>query len=471
MSTESIKVNERFISQPLGGLFVKTAMPIIFVMSMNGLLAVVDAMFLGYFVGADALGAVTLMFPVYMLLVALSTLVASGMSSILARRLGAGNYNDAQSVYIAAHALGLILCLLLMVMFLYVGQALVLLSADGDEFIAGMGYSYIRILIFCSPLLFMLSIQGDALRNEGRAGRMALISLIVSVSNIAFNYVFIVLLNMGVAGSAWGTVAAQILALCFVVRFRLTDSALLKLNAFFWQNLVNRSVAKEWSGILKLGAPQSLSFLGMALMSGLIIWSLQQVQTDIYTSTVSAYGIVTRIMTFSFLPLLGLSHALQSIAGNNYGAQVWKRSNGSLQIGMLAALIYCLCIQLTLFGYAESIATWFVSDQLVIQEVGRILRIMVLLYCVAGPVMMISAYFQAIGNAGRAALLGLTKIYLFGIPLTLLLPGWLGEQGIWFAGPVAELCLLILTSLVLFNTARSQGWRWGLFIASQKGAV
>ncbi|HBB85355.1 MAG TPA: MATE family efflux transporter, partial [Sulfitobacter sp.] len=79
-----------FTDGPLGTIYLKTALPIIFVMGMNGLLSVADALFLGIYVGPDALAAVTLMFPIYMMIVALSTLVANGMSSLLARSLGAG---------------------------------------------------------------------------------------------------------------------------------------------------------------------------------------------------------------------------------------------------------------------------------------------------------------------------------------------------------------------------------------------
>ncbi|MGR3723400.1 MATE family efflux transporter [Abyssibius alkaniclasticus] len=94
---------------PLGAVFAKTALPIILVMGMNGLLAVADALFLGHYVGAAALGAVTLMFPLYMFITALATLVASGMSSILARHLGAGHINAAQRVFAGAHGLARLL--------------------------------------------------------------------------------------------------------------------------------------------------------------------------------------------------------------------------------------------------------------------------------------------------------------------------------------------------------------------------
>ena len=96
-----------FTDGPLGAIYLKTALPIIFVMSMNGLLAVADALFLGYYVGPEALAAVTLMFPIYMLVVALSTLVSSGMSSILARHLGGNRLDEARAVFAGAHGLAL----------------------------------------------------------------------------------------------------------------------------------------------------------------------------------------------------------------------------------------------------------------------------------------------------------------------------------------------------------------------------
>ncbi len=111
-----------FLTGPLGPIYAKTALPIIFVMGMNGLLSVADALFLGHYVGPEALAAVTLMFPIYMLIVALSTLVSSGMSSILARELGAGRMGAAEQVFAGAHGLALVVGLGLMALFIVFGQ-------------------------------------------------------------------------------------------------------------------------------------------------------------------------------------------------------------------------------------------------------------------------------------------------------------------------------------------------------------
>jgi len=76
---------------------------------------------------------------------------------------------------------------------------------------------------------------------------------------------------------------------------------------------------------------------------------------------------------------------------------------------------------------------------------------------------MLGAYFQAIGDAGRAALLGLAKPYLFALPMTLILPQLIGEKGIWIAGPAAEGLLLLLSVSVLYVTAGQGRLRWGLY--------
>jgi Na+-driven multidrug efflux pump len=84
--------------------------------------------------------------------------------------------------------------------------------------------------------------------------------------------------------------------------------------------------------------------------------------------------------------------------------------------------------------------------------------------------MMIAAYFQAIGSAGKAALLGLTKPYAFTIPLTFLLPVLFGEMGIWYAGPLAEVMMLGLTAVVLWHGAQDPAMKLGI-LPTKEGAA
>lgn len=451
-------VGNRFLTRPLAGLYVATAAPIILIMGMNGLLTIVDAWFLGAYVGADALGAVTLMFPFFMLLVALATLVSGGMSSLLARRLGAGDTAAAREVFAGAHGLALIICLAVIVLYAAGGRATIDAASGGRPDLATMGADYISVLAYCSPVAFFLTLQSDALRCEGRVGLMAAIALGTSIANIALDYILIGVLDFGVAGSAWGTVLAQTIALSAALAFRLRGKTPLALGS-----LPLRGLGSHWPRFLALGAPQSLTFLGISLGSGAIIAAVRHWNAGDYAATIAAYGIVTRILTFAYLPMLGLSLSMQTITGNNFGAALWHRSDASLRLAFATALVYGASVQVTLLLARRQVGAIFVEDPATIAEVARILPMLTALYVVAGPVMVLSAHFQAVGDAARAAALSLTRTYAFAIPLTFLLPMALGERGIWIAAPSSEAMMILVTAGVLAQARFASGHRLGVF--------
>lgn len=460
MTGLSTPQNNIYLAGSLPALFAKTATPIIVVMGVNGLFTVVDAYFLGAYVGADALTAVTLMFPLYMLLVALATLVSNGFASVFARMIGGGERNSAGIVFAQAVQLAMVVCAVLIAVFLLAGDALSLMAANGNAALAGMGYTYVSILILCSPLVFVLSINIAALRSEGLLTAMAAITLMSALLNILFDYLFIVELGMGVAGSAYGTVLAQLCSMLAVIFYRRSSSPTTSA-----QKLPAWPGAGHWGELLALGAPSSLGYIGMSLSAGLTLYCLQLWAAETYAATAGAFGIITRLITFTFLPLLGLSMAFQTIAGNNFGARLAARTDKSIVLALGLALIYCVTVELIFLSSRSVIGYLFVDDSAIASEIARILPLVVLTTFIFGPVMMIGSYFQAIGDAPRAALLGLSRTYLFALPLIFALPFWFGEPGIWYAGIVAELLVLITTVLVLMHRRRLAGHRWGLLEA------
>lgn len=462
MTTENNR-NNHFLTDSLIRVYLKTATPMIFMMLVNGSFNLVDAYFLGVFVGADALTAVTSMFPLIMMIIALTTLVGTGFASVMGRQLGAGEIDKARQTFAQAISLSLIICLGLVIGFMLSGPTLTHAATGGSPDLARMSLQYMNIVIIGSPLVFILHIQGDAMRSEGHAQLMASVSFVTVALNVVANYIFIAKLNMGVAGSAYGTLAAQAMALFGIFLFRRSK----KSNII--RAVIPLTVKRHhWKEILSLGAPSSLSYIGLALSSAAVLTNLQLINMQDYATTVSAYGILTRLMGFIFLPLLGLSLAFQSITGHNVGAGLFARSNRSIKIAVTSALIYCLSIQTLLWTMKNYIGSWFVDDAAVVVEVSRILPVMTLAFFLLGPLMIISMYFQSIGDAKRAAILSLSKPFLFALPLIFILPKWFGETGIWYAGPVAELCGLILTATVLYFRAKEANSAFGLFHATVK---
>ncbi|EAR10579.1 MATE family efflux transporter [Reinekea blandensis] len=447
-----------YIQGALPVVFVKTAAPIILMMLVNGSFNLIDAAFLGRYVGAEALTAVTSMFPLMMLMIACSTWVGNGFASVVGRLLGAGKRAQARQALTQAFTLAVLFCLMLMAIFLLVGPTLTLAANGGNEHLASMSWQYMSLVIVGSPLMFVMTLNGDALRSEGFAGFVAVVSILSVGLNIVANYLFIAVLGWGVAGSALGTLLAQALSLMAVVVFRLRMAPEARLPVFRLS-----AQRRHWSSFIALGAPSSLNYIGLALSSAAILLNLQLWSLDSYATTVSAYGILTRIMTFVFLPLLGLSMAFQSIVGNNAGAKAHDRTNAAIRLALLISMTYCLIVETTLWLLKNQVGFWFVDNPVVVQEVSRILPVMTLTLVLFGPLLMISMYFQSLGDALRAAILGLSKTYLFALPLIFLLPLYWGEWGIWYAGPSAEILALLLTIVVLRQRSRQTDLRFGLF--------
>ncbi|WP_210189484.1 MATE family efflux transporter [Ochrobactrum sp. P6BS-III] len=136
-----------FLTVPVGRLFLSNALPMAVVMSMSGVLNVVDGIFVGHFIGSDALAAVSLAFPVIMVLSALTTLVGGGMSSLMARLLGAGDRIAAGRIFAGAHGLVLAISVGLIGLWALSGTALVASMAAVNPIVARLTHDYLQIMI------------------------------------------------------------------------------------------------------------------------------------------------------------------------------------------------------------------------------------------------------------------------------------------------------------------------------------
>lgn len=452
----------RFLSLPVGRLFFANALPMMLVMTMSGLLNVVDAAFLGHFVGADALAAVSIVFPALMIAVASSTLVGGGMSSLLARHLGADERDEAAATFARAHGLALCLSLALITVFLMGGRAAIGYLAGPHDHLARMAYAYLSITIYATPVQFLLGLHADAWRNEGRAGLVALLSIGVTLANIALNYALIVVLDLGVAGSAWGTVLAQGLGLGLLVCLRLRGDGVLPLST-----LGRSRWTGGWRRMLALGAPLSLSFVGIALVSATVIATLRSTAGAAYADAVAAYGIVTRIFGFAFLPLMAIALATQSIVGNNVGARLYVRSDAVLRLALGVAFLYCVAVEAVLLGGSRHIGAGFVQDPAVAATLEAILHPMASLYLFAGPVLVLALYFQAVGRPGRAAALTLVKPFVLNPALIVVFGAGMGAEAIWFATPAADGLVAVLAVAIAIDSLKRRTAEAGFGLKSQ----
>ncbi|PIE12168.1 MAG: MATE family efflux transporter [Rhodobacterales bacterium] len=415
------------------------------VMSTGGLLNVVDGIFVGRFVGADALAAISLAFPIVMVLTALTTLVGGGMASLFTRHLGATNREAAGAVFAGAHGLVLAVSACLAVGAYAFGDMALAWLSTGNRDVAGLARDYLAILLLGAPIQFALGLHGDALRSEGKAGVIALLSVLVNFFNIAANYVAIVVFDLGIAGSAIGTVAAQALGFGLALMVRGRSPSLLPLRL-----ILSTSWLRHWRQILGLGLPLCLSFVGMALVSTIVLRAIGTQSADPATD-VAGYGVVTRILGFAFLPQLAFALTVQTITGTNVGAGLPDRALAALKLGMGCAFLWCLGVTLAGVVAGEAIGALFSDDLAVAQATGRIMTIITLLYAANGPILVLAMHFQAMGHPVRTAVLTLAKPWLLTPALIAALSARFGADGIWAAFPCADAVLLALALTIGFR--------------------
>ena len=146
---------------------LRQALPLALILSLNGLLGLADAVLLGRFVGAKAMAAVSLAFPVLMLINALAMIVGGGMAGRLSRHLGAGERARGAALLAGGHGLALALAVFAIAVFALAGWRLALPGPGVPGAVARESWLYLAILVGATPVQFLLAVQADAFRAEG----------------------------------------------------------------------------------------------------------------------------------------------------------------------------------------------------------------------------------------------------------------------------------------------------------------
>jgi putative MATE family efflux protein len=447
-------------TKPILGLFFGMATPIAVGMMVHGLYNVVDAIFVTRAIGVNAMGGISIVFPIQMFIFALATLVGSGMASIVARQLGAKQDSAANKTIDIAFRFGLAMALAITLgIYLNIDSLLELLGVS--EALWPYASAYLVPLVLMSfPIVLISSVPGDLLRAEGKAMLMMASMVSSAVLNIALDAVFIFLLDMGVAGVAYATIISQLFALVLMLYFILGGKTQLKLRPFAY--------TMDWSivkGICLLGVPILISHAGVSVFIALTNFSVTQfpeVDSDLY---VSSYGLIGRLMIFFILPAIAMTIAFQTIAGYNYGAKHYDRVLAMVKLGVISSLCYGLGVSTIMLLVPELIIGIFTQNTALLTTTAGIAFWSFLLFPLSNAHSVISSLFQALGKARHAIFLSSLRIYLVLIPALLILPKVYGINGIWYSFPIADMVAFLV---VIYFAWRERGNLKRLNLASKK---
>ena len=434
---------DRLGTAPIGKLFLTMSLPMIFGMLINGLYNIVDAIYVTRGVGSLAIGGISIVFPMQMLIFAFAAVLGSGAASIVSRKLGAKDEDGARHTAQTTLTFSILFAIVLTVLVLWAMEP-ILRILGVTESLWDYSVDYLLPILYATPIAIVGAVFGDLLRAEGKMQFMMMVMLMGSVMNIILDPIFIFALDMGVQGAAVATVIAQTLSLMLAVSFYLRGKTTIHLTLRDW--------TIDWKilgPVIALGLPFFISHAGTSFMIGMTNNALAQVGGEAADLYISAYGLVGRVIMFVILPLVGIMIAFQTIAGYNYGARNFDRVSQIVRLGLTTATIICASVSLMMVLVPQVFLGLFTGDPVLLEKAMKISRIIFAAFSLAGMTFIITGYFQATGHARMALIASSARVYLLLLPALIILPRMLGIDGIWFAFPLADVGAFLL-ALFLF---------------------
>ncbi|MBN2737746.1 MAG: MATE family efflux transporter [Spirochaetales bacterium] len=429
-------------TQAIFPLILKMGIPAAVAMIVNALYNIVDTMFVGHGVGPLAIAALSIVFPIQMIVSAVAQALGVGAASIVSRRLGEKREKEAASAIGTAYtAIFIVTALMIFLVMLFMKDILVFFGAS--ESIMPYAQEYLGTI---GPGFFFFAAgmaASNLVRAEGNARASMTGMIIGAVCNLILDPVFIFGLGMGVRGAALATVFSQLLTCVYLFSLYLTKKTHIPLT------LGNFRIKKAILGeAAVLGAPAFIQAAGMSVLALVINKSLGHYGGDV---AISIYGTTHRLLSLIIFPILGIVQGFQPIVGYNYGAKHYDRVKKALYVAVLTVFSLATFFYILVMAFPQISMSLFSSDQNFIAASARVLRVMAFFIPLAAVQITGATYFQAIGKKTESLMLGLSRQFLILIPLVLLMPFLMGVDGIWFSFPVADLVSTCITIFLLLG--------------------
>ncbi len=434
--------------EKITALLWKFSLPAIAGMVVNALYNVVDSIFVGHGVGEIGLAAVTIAFPIMIVMMGFGMLVGVGAAAVVSLRLGEHRQQDAEKILGNALSLVIIISILLTAGILYFLDP-ILITLGAEPTVLPYAREFTRIILSGSIFMYIGFGLNNIVRAEGNP-KMAMATILISAGlNILLNPLFIFVFHLGIGGSALATVISQGVSAVWVMAYFFSKKSLLKLR---YQNLaLDKNIV---SSIFKIGLSPFLMQIAASVVTVLFNFSLLKYGGEL---AVASIGVINRIAMLMLMPIFGISQGLQPIIGYNYGAKNYDRVKKALKLAIYAGSILSFIGFLLTQIFDTFIISLFTANPELINIGSHGMRIQLCMISVIGFQIIGANYFQAVGKAGYAIVLSLSRQVIILIPLILILPDVLGLNGAWMASPIADFLSAVLTGIFLQKEIRKLG--------------
>lgn len=419
-------------------LLFKFGIPTMLGMLITSFYNLVDGYFIGG-MGTNPMAAVSIVYPLTLIITGFGVLFGNGAGSNIARALGDKEYGRVSAYTSTAIVTGTLVGItIVLAMLMGINPLLHFLGADVATFEYAKIYG--RIIIIGLAFSMYNIICNNIIVSEGATGFSAFALAIGGVLNMLLDPLFVYVFHLGVEGVAYATLLSSMVSTALYTTYLLSKKTMLNFS------ISKVTFSKEILGnIFKIGIP----ILVFQVLISLSLSVTNLVAVKYGNQTVAALGIVNRILSLEMMAVFGFLKGYQPLVGYNYGAGNTGRVQELTKKASIIATTFCIGFNLICILLSKNILLLFNKESADVILFGmKVLRINSLTYMTIGFQLVYASYFLATGKAREGGILSIARQELVLIPLLFILTFLFGKTGLLFAQPLADLTACAITIIL-----------------------
>lgn len=427
---------------PIGKLLLQYSIPAIIGMVVNALYNIVDRMFIGNIpdIGSLAITGVGITMPIMTIVLAFGMLIGIGTTANISLNLGKGNRTTAEKLLGNAFTLSIIVGLAIAITgTIFANPILNLFGASENTLFYAKEYIGI-ILLGCTFNILSFALN-STVRADGNPKMSSITMVIGCGANIILDYLFIFVLNLGVKGAALATIISQAITFFIILYYYTAGNSNLKLkieNFKLKKHLVTMTFA--------IGIAPFATQIANSLVQVIANNALKTYGSDL---AIGAMTVISSLNIIFMMPIFGINQGCQPIIGFNYGAKKYERAKEAFKYATIAACVICIIGFISIQCFPTQIISLFNNDPELTTLAIKGIRIYLLMMPVVVINIVATSYYQSIGKAKISMFVSLLRQVILLIPFTIILPKFIGLDGVWAAGACADSLSVIITLILL----------------------
>lgn len=453
-------VSSQMGSAPIPLLLLRFVLPALAGSLANALYNIVDRAFIGHYVGATGLAAVSVVFPIIITLIAFGALAGTGSASQVSRFLGKNDLKEARSSFDTCITSSLLFVTLACVtIWIFLDE--VIFACGGSGHVAELTKIYLKILVPFFPFQFMTLVLMTCCRSQGRPAPAMWAAIIGSLGNVVLNWIFIIRMGMGIAGAAWGTGLAQVLSFMWISVPFFSHTAEL---SFF--SLRIRIIKDRFCEMVAVGlSPFLINIFFSVMITGYNLL-LNKYGGEL---ALSAMGIFFGIDSLLYMPIIGFGEGALPVMAYNYGAKQFGRLKQAIKLSLIVSVGYFTCSLAVAELCPEVLVALFSKGNVELTLLAsHFMRIGYSALPLGAVSAFVSYILEALGKAKLAFNLIVAR-QILAYTLLFVLPPFFGADGVWFSLPAIDTVGAIVGLFMLANQWKT--WNDSKAISSTGNAV